>query len=52
MQIYLKSYILYGFNWEKAFKARYIAKNSLKSQKHQKDNKNNMKYKSNALAEG
>lgn len=45
MQIYLKDYILNSFNWQKAFEAKYMAKNFVISQEHKKYDKSNMKHK-------
>lgn len=42
-------YDLYRLNQQKAFGARYIARNFPISQKYQKYNKNNIKYKDNTL---
>lgn len=44
MQIYFKVCVLYDFDWQKAFKARYMAVNLAASQKHQKYNMSNVKY--------
>lgn len=52
MQVYLGGYRLYGFDWRKAFGARYMAWNPVASQEHGEDDKNNMKYGSNTLTEG
>lgn len=52
MRIYLRSSALYGFNWQRAFGARYMAKNHATSQEHQKHDESNMKHKRNALAKG
>lgn len=48
MQIYLRGNCLYDFDWQKAFGARYIAKNTSASQKHRKHNRNNVKHRDNA----
>lgn len=47
---YLKDYCLYGFNRQKIFEAKYIAKNLQGSQKYKKHNNNNIEYKNNILA--
>lgn len=44
MQIYLEDSCLYDFNQQKAFEARYMAKNPLASHKHKKYDANNVKY--------
>lgn len=50
MQIYLKDQDLYCFNWQKISKTGYMAENFLTNQKYQKNNKSNIEYKSNILA--
>lgn len=52
MQTYLKTYNLYNFNRQKAFKAIYIAKNSRLNKNIKKHNKINMEYKDNVLPKG
>lgn len=52
MQTYLEDYGLYDFNWQKMFKAKYIAKNFFASQEYQKYDENNMKYKDNISVKG
>lgn len=47
MDIYLESYCLYDFDWQRAFGARYISKNSAVSQKYWKYNENNIEYRGN-----
>lgn len=52
MQIYLRHCVLYGFDWQRAFGARYKAENSIASQEHQKHDESNIKYRDNLLAKG
>lgn len=47
MQIYCGGCCLYGFDQQKAFEARYMAKNFLASQEYGKHNENNMEHKHN-----
>ena len=49
MQIYLGGCCLYGFDWQKAFGTKYMAKNSSASQEHIKQNENNMEHRGNAM---
>lgn len=39
MQIYMKINLIYSFDKEKTFKAKYMAKNSKLTQKHKEYNK-------------
>lgn len=48
MQIYLKDDDLYDLDWEKAFEAKYMAKNSPTRQNHQKYDKSNVEHRGNA----
>lgn len=52
MQIYLGDYYLYSFNWQSAFRARYLAKNSLASEEHEKHDENIMEYGDNKATKG
>ena len=52
MQTYLGGYSLYDFNRQKAFSAKYMAENSLVSQKHQKHDGSNVKHRGNLSGKG
>ena len=52
MQTYLGGYGLYDFYRQKASGARYMAENSLASQKYQKHNETNVEHRGNVLAQG
>lgn len=52
MQIYLRDFVLYSFDWQKAFEAIYIAGNSAVSQEQQKHKERNLKHRGNALTKG
>ena len=52
MQIYLEDCAFYGFNQQKAFRARYMVRNLEASRKHQKHDESNVEHKGNALTKG
>lgn len=49
MQISLGGCCIYDFDQQRAFEARYIAKNLLASWKHRKHNKNNKEHGDNTM---
>ena len=49
MQIHMEGCCLYGFDQQKVFGARYMAKNPPISQEHKKYDDNNMEHRGNAV---
>ncbi len=47
MRIYLEGCFLYGFDWQRAFRARCMAKNLSASREHGKYDKNNVEHRGN-----
>lgn len=51
MQIYFRSYCLYSFDQQRAFRKRYITRNLVANQQNREYNENDVKYRGNILTE-